>query len=72
MPFVNTFEILDAPGAVGGKAIRCLRCGTISNHPDDVEQHYCGRCCMCHDDIYPPARQWWVESYAQRKRVKHE
>lgn len=43
-----------------GKSIKCLRCGMVSYHPTDVELHYCGKCHACHDDIWPPARHWWV------------
>lgn len=55
-----TFEILN-----DGKAIKCRRCGSISHNPNDVENHWCGRCHMSHDDIWPPARRAWVASYVQ-------
>jgi hypothetical protein len=55
-----TFQILE-----DGKAIKCCRCGNISRDPNDVENHFCGRCHASHDDIWPPARRAWVQSYAQ-------
>jgi ribosomal protein L37E len=54
-----TFQIIE-----DGKAIRCCRCGSVSYSPKDIEQHWCGRCNMSHDDIWPPARRAWVQSYA--------
>jgi hypothetical protein len=41
-------------------SITCLRCKFTSKNPKDVEQHYCGRCHVFHDDLWPPARRWWV------------
>lgn len=55
-----TFQILD-----DGKAIKCNRCGMTSYSLKDVEHHWCGRCNASHDDIWPPARRAWVQSYAQ-------
>jgi len=52
---VATYEILD-----DGKAIRCLRCGCISYNSNDVQQRYCGKCKVSHDDIWPPARLDWL------------
>lgn len=43
-----------------GKAITCLRCKLTSHHREDIEFHYCGKCKVFHDDIWPPARHWWV------------
>lgn len=54
-----TFAILE-----DGKAIKCRRCGMVSRNPKDVEQHFCSRCGVIHDDIWPPARRSWVQSYA--------
>lgn len=51
-----TFELLD-----GGTAFKCLRCHSVSRNPNDVENHYCGHCHVFHDNIWPPARKWWVE-----------
>jgi hypothetical protein len=43
-----------------GKSITCLRCHSTSYNPKDVAQHYCGRCKVFHDDLWPPARRWWL------------
>ena len=43
-----------------GKSIKCLRCGMTSHHPTDVEQRYCANCHVFLDDIWPPARAWWL------------
>lgn len=48
--------------SMDGKSITCLRCKVTSHNPEDVAQHYCGRCHVHHDDIWPPARLWWVEN----------
>ena len=45
---------------LNGPCIICKRCGLASYNPNDIEQHYCARCHVFHDDIYPPARQWWI------------
>jgi hypothetical protein len=42
---MNNYEITAA-----GKAIRCLICGAISYHPKDIEERYCGRCHIFHDE----------------------
>ena len=44
-----TFEIIDSPGAVGGKAITCAVCGLTSHNPEDVKQGYCGYCHRYHE-----------------------
>jgi len=46
------------------KAITCLRCKKTSFHPQDVANHYCGYCNVFHDDIWVPARRWWINSLA--------
>lgn len=46
----------------GGEAIRCLHCGFTSWNAKDVEERYCGRCHVFHHDIWPPARQHWIQS----------
>jgi len=51
-----TFELSE-----DGQSITCLRCKMTSHNPNDVKNHYCGRCHVSHDDIWPPARRWWVE-----------
>lgn len=53
---IQTFTI-----SPDGKSITCLMCKTTSHHPEDVENHYCGRCHVFHDDIWPPARRWWLD-----------
>lgn len=45
--------------------ILCLRCKRVSTHPKDVEQRYCGACHAFLDDIWQPAKKWWLESYKQ-------
>lgn len=55
--FPDTFEVLD----IGGKAaIKCLHCGLVSYNPNDVAQKFCGKCGLFHEDIWPPARKWWI------------
>lgn len=49
-----------------GKAITCKRCKRTSHNARDVENHYCGWCHVYHDDIWPPARHWWVENLDAR------
>lgn len=46
--------------APDGKSITCLRCKRTSSNANDVAMHYCGNCHVFHDDIWPPARHWWV------------
>jgi len=48
------------------KSITCLGCGRTSFNANDVAQRYCGFCHVFHDDIYPPAREWWAEKQAAR------
>jgi hypothetical protein len=48
-----------------GKSITCIRCGRTSFNAGDVEHRYCGHCQMFHDDIWPPAREWWNTSYSE-------
>ncbi len=57
MNYPDTFKISE-----DGKSITCLRCKRTSYHPRDVEHHYCGFCHVFHDDIYPPAREWWIKN----------
>lgn len=52
----TTFDI-----SVDGKSITCRACGMESFHPKDIEERYCGKCHVFHDDIWPPARKWWIE-----------
>ena len=54
--FPDTFVI-----AADGQSITCLHCRMTSYHPKDVENRYCGHCHIFHDDVWPPARQWWID-----------
>jgi hypothetical protein len=45
-----------------GKSITCKRCGRMSHNPNDVAYLYCGHCHVFHDDLWPPARQWWIDN----------
>lgn len=58
---VPTFTI-----STDGKSITCLRCQRTSYNQNDVDNHYCGACHVFHDDIWPPARKWWVENVDPR------
>lgn len=40
----------------GAPAIRCLRCGMVSFHPDDIEERYCGHCHEFHEPIMEETR----------------
>lgn len=55
-----TYELLDE-----GRSIRCHRCGLTSQNPNDVEQRYCGRCKLFHEDI----AELLAERTALRARV---
>jgi hypothetical protein len=33
------------------KAITCLKCGATSYHPGDINNRYCARCHVFHEDI---------------------
>lgn len=50
--------------AADGKSITCLRCKRTSYSLKDVEHHYCGHCHVHHDDLWPPARYWWLKQAA--------
>lgn len=54
-----TYEIMD-----DGKMMRCRRCWHLTRKPDEVLNRYCARCNARHDDIWPPARLFWLRSYA--------
>jgi len=45
----DMYEIIDAPDAAAGKAIKCLQCGMTSYNPNDVEHKYCGNCHIFHE-----------------------
>ena len=51
-----------------GRAITCLRCKRTSYSPDDVQRRYCGNCHTSHEDIWPPARLWWIKNYEQTQK----
>lgn len=53
---IDTFTI-----SADGKSITCKRCGRTSHNLNDVEWRYCGFCHVFHEDIWPPARRWWIE-----------
>lgn len=55
----STYEISFLLGAT---FIKCLGCGAVSYNRSDVEQHYCGRCHIFRDDLWPPARQWFLDN----------
>lgn len=57
--YPDTFTI-----ASDGQAITCLRCKRTSHNENDVEQRYCGYCHVFHEDIYPPARCWWIGHFS--------
>jgi hypothetical protein len=44
---VITYELLDTDAGTG---IHCLVCGSISTHPQDVHNRYCGACHAFHND----------------------
>jgi hypothetical protein len=44
------------------ESITCLRCKRTSHHPEDVAKHYCGHCHAFLDDLWPPAKKWWLEN----------
>lgn len=42
------------------RSITCARCGWTSYHPKDVENRYCGKCEVFHDDIAEGDREAWI------------
>lgn len=46
-----TYEIIDEPTAVGGRAIRCTVCYIKSYNPHDVKNRYCGSCRSSHNEL---------------------
>lgn len=62
---IDTFTI-----SPDGKSITCKRCKLTSSNPNDVEKHYCVRCHVFHDDLWPPARQWWIDHPEPMKVTK--
>ncbi len=57
---IDTFTLSE-----DGQSITCKRCKRTSHNPNDVDHHYCGHCQAYHDDIWPPARQWWLDNPGQ-------
>lgn len=55
---VSTFT-LGQDGKVA--TITCKRCNRTSYNGNDVRFHYCSYCDFFHDDLWPPARHWWME-----------
>jgi ribosomal protein L37E len=49
---MRTYELVDEQGLSG---IRCLCCGSVSYHPQDVAQRYCGCCHLFHEETSPKA-----------------
>src|SRR4030095_11186373 len=47
-----------------GTVIRCLLCHHRSTHPTDVQEHYCGRCHVFHDQAV-----WVLGMFAQSART---
>jgi len=45
-----------------GKSITCLRCKLTSHNLNDVTYRYCASCNVSHDDLWPPACRWWLNS----------
>lgn len=58
--------------AADGKSITCLRCRRTSYHPKDVEHRYCGHCKVFHDELWPPARRWWIDHPEPKDIRLHE
>jgi len=55
--FIDTFTISEKRDS-----ITCKRCNRTSYNSNDVQYHYCAYCDVFHDDIWPPARRWWIEN----------
>jgi len=62
----QTYVVTPNKDALNGHAITCLRCKRTSFNPNDVEFHYCGWCCVFHDDLWPPCRAWWLKQLRHR------
>lgn len=59
-PEVKTYDIyFDADKWKQG--IKCRRCRRVSYNAGDVQNRYCARCHVFHDDIWPPARFAWLQ-----------
>lgn len=55
---ISTFTLGQDGASV---TITCKRCNRTSYSRSDVEYHYCGYCRVSHDDLWPPARRWWLD-----------
>lgn len=58
--------------AADNRSITCLRCRMTSYNLNDIEQHYCGHCHVFHDDLWPPARNWWLNHDNRGNPIKRE
>jgi hypothetical protein len=47
------FEQAQSIGAQRAPYIVCPRCGSVSHHPKDISERYCGRCHRFHDETRP-------------------
>jgi hypothetical protein len=54
---IDTFTISE-----DGKSITCKRCNRTSYSRGDIENRWCAYCQVSHDDLWPPARLWWIET----------
>jgi ribosomal protein S27AE len=51
--------------------ITCRRCGKRSYNPEDIKNHYCGNCHAFLDDIWPPAKKWWLENQPKSAELEN-
>lgn len=49
-----------------GKAITCLGCNRTSYNHHDISRLYCGHCQLFHEDLWPPAREWFITQGRKR------
>lgn len=56
-----TYEVIDQ-----GTAIRCLRCGMVSRHPEDIDNLWCGYCKQFHEDGEPERQT--IQQRAEAKK----
>lgn len=66
-----TYDIVRAGNCVG---ILCLICGLTSWNPRDVEQHFCVRCGLFHDDsLYLFGKdEWWSVAKIARPSLTYD
>jgi len=62
--FPKTFSI-----SKDRKSITCKCCKLTSYDLNDVTMRYCGHCLVYHDDIFPPARAFWIANSGQYERT---